>query len=117
MRNDLPKTPKSEDYGVINLDDKDGQGTHWTAYMVSKRIPYNFYFDSFGMPPPKEVERFLDSNGKKLLYNSSQIQNITSAACGWYCIDVIKEFAGGKNPYDILYKFKQNPDLSNEDLI
>jgi hypothetical protein len=45
MRNGLPKRIKSKETGIINLDDKNGPGTHWTAYTgcIMKNLwCYNF---------------------------------------------------------------------------
>lgn len=36
MRNDLTKENNLNQSGVINLDEKDGPGTHWTAYKKNK---------------------------------------------------------------------------------
>lgn len=54
MKDRLPKKIKKNfESGVINLDNNDGPGTHWTAY---KKYGNNiFYFDSFGnLKPPLE---------------------------------------------------------------
>ena len=54
MRNDLPKSgPHVKESAIINLDDKNGPGTHWVAY--KKFNDDVIYFDSFGnLRPPSE---------------------------------------------------------------
>jgi len=108
-----------DESGVVNLDDDSGPGTHWVAYIVDKNLPIAFYFDSFGMPPPKEIVRYLHKlSPKPLAYNSSQIQNISSILCGYYCVYVLKKFYRSERDinalYDILYSFDQEPVMDNE---
>ena len=58
MRNSLPNEPKSQECGILNLDDADGPGTHWVAYYKNKN--YKEYFDSFGnLQPPVELINYL----------------------------------------------------------
>lgn len=39
---------------VMNLDSTGGSGTHWTC--IWKRGGKYWYFDSYGFPPPAEIE-------------------------------------------------------------
>ena len=58
MRNQLPKRgPYLHEKVIINLDDEEGNGSHWVAYKkYGKRI---FYFDSFGnVKPPIELQKY-----------------------------------------------------------
>lgn len=121
-RDKLPVRPvnnKSE-CGVVNLDDDSGEGTHWVCYIVDPSLSCHFYFDSFGLAPPTEVVDYLHkmSPNKHIGFNNSQIQNITSILCGYYCVYVIKNFYKGKRGddglYDVLYSFDQKPDEFNE---
>jgi hypothetical protein len=55
---------------IINLDDSNGGGTHWT---VSHYHPLNScYFDSFGFVPPLEVEQKI----KPFIYKNTHSQCI-----------------------------------------
>jgi len=85
---------------IINLEDHDeGNGTHWTCLKITNdqplrklegkgrvigepSVPLNIYFDSFNFVAPELVEKKI----KPYIYNDKQIQDITSTACGWYCI-------------------------------
>jgi len=56
MRDTLPNTgPLRNESGVVNLDSSKGMGTHWVCYMKkSKNVEY---YDSFGAPPPAEIQK------------------------------------------------------------
>lgn len=86
MRNCLPKTVWNKECAIINLDDKDGPGTHWTAYI--KNGIHVWYFDSFGnLPPPKELQRYL--RGSKIQYNHDRLQQLNSFNCGHLCLEFL----------------------------
>ena len=58
---------------IVNLDDK--KGTHW-ALLID-----GFYFDPFGVSPPREV--------KCDLYSTYQIQKVNESYCAAYCLYVV----------------------------
>ena len=92
MKDELPKKLKKGFY-VINLasnTDNNG-GTHWTAFYYGSDD--NYYFDAFGFIAPMEVDKRL----KSYVYNTSQIQDINSTACGFYCIGFIIYMNSQKN--------------------
>jgi len=47
IRDELPKSPKSKECGMLNLDDSSGRGTRWVAW--TKRGKDEIYFDSYGL--------------------------------------------------------------------
>jgi len=78
---------------IINLgrdEDKFPSG-HFVACLIKeKKI---LYIDSFGLPPPKDNEPLTESlhflekfNDRELSYNKTQIQEITSKACGLFAL-------------------------------
>ena len=80
---------------IINMEDafsKDGkrnQGSHYTCFQVNRHPNgerEGFYFDSFGMPPPKAVKKF---TGMDLPSNDKDIQSLMNSACGWYCLALL----------------------------
>ena len=82
---DQLKKPLKDGFYIINLDNSDGPGTHWTAlYKINDG--FSFYYDSFGFIAPEEIEDLLH----KYEYNKKQIQDIKSTSCGFYCIAFIK---------------------------
>lgn len=84
MRNDLPKSgPKKYESSIINLDDKDGPGTHWVAY--KKKNNEVIYFDSFGdLGPPEELKKYLGVGSIK--YNYKNYQEYDTVICGHLCL-------------------------------
>jgi len=55
----------------VNLDDSKNEGTHWVSLSIKDKTSY--YFDSYGFPPIKEVERYCT---QPRYYNSFQIQKL-----------------------------------------
>ena len=94
-RNNLPAGhPSKNECGIINLDDCVGPGTHWVSYVGKS------YFDSFGLPPPKEVSNYIPD----VKFNNIQYQDKASVLCGYYCLFFIKMLQDKVPIYDILYK-------------
>jgi hypothetical protein len=69
---------------VINMDDENGGGTHWVAIYSSHSN--GFYFDSFATMPPKNIINFFKRYKIKWNYNRQQIQDLSSSACGYFCV-------------------------------
>lgn len=77
---------------VFNLDNHLGKGTHWVALIIdtNEKKPGVYYFDSYGMKPPKQVRIFMEDlayeepnaifgyNGRRFQYSNSE--------CGMYSI-------------------------------
>ena len=71
---------------IVNMQDHDeGEGTHWVVFYYNKPLT-SIYFDSFGFPPPEDVEEVI----KEYIYNDEDIQDLESTACGSFCIAFIK---------------------------
>lgn len=81
-RDVLPGVVHRVEKGIVNLDDDDGEGTHWVAYKKNKDVIK--YFDSYGdLRPPIEVEKYLLSNGDGVIqYNYKRYQDGNSVNCG-----------------------------------
>ena len=84
----------------MNLDDTSGNGTHWVAWF--KRGNDNFYFDSFGLPPPTELKNYLN---RGVFYPTEQIQLRQAVICGYLCLFVLKEMQKGKHLQEIINTF------------
>ena len=93
-------TPERNKMYVINLDKEGGPGTHW---VLVSHLEYSgsgnthiFYFNSFGLPPPDVVLKFMNraknTKGKKktMFYNTCQVQDSDSVNCGYYVVYVAK---------------------------
>jgi len=100
MKNELPAKLKYGFY-IINLaSSNDGtNGTHWTGLYNHPHM--SIYFDSFGEPPPQEVE---DRIGK-YIYNHKDLQYINDTSCAYFCIAFIIFLYDKKNKYDWFHTF------------
>lgn len=84
MRDNLPKRPRKKECGIVNLDNTLGSGTHWVCYL--KDDTTKLYFDSFGLQPPLELQRYL---GKGVKYSTYEIQAPQQVICGHLCLHVL----------------------------
>lgn len=83
MRNELPARPLVNESAIINLDDKEGPGTHWVCYR--KRGSNVHYYDSYGdLQPAKELKQYL--RGCKIYYNYERHQDYNTTICGHLCL-------------------------------
>jgi hypothetical protein len=87
MRNSLPKKIRKRECGIVNLDNSENNGTHWTAYI--KKGENIIYFDSYGnlTPDLKLVKYFKsDSTRNKISYNYDKYQSYDTTDCGKLCL-------------------------------
>jgi len=61
------KKPNKDECGILNLDDFSGNGTHWILW--HRKNSNNFYFDSYGIQPPLELQQYLNS---PIFYNTEK---------------------------------------------
>ena len=113
---DMQKVQKI-DNGIINLDRDNNGGTHWVCWSNIPKNPYILYFDSFGISPSDIIAKFLNTSGKPIKYNNSEMQMYKSIMCGWYCIYILDKLNKGKDLRDILFTFEQDPEILNEKII
>ena len=73
---------------IVNLDEESGEGTHWTGLLINPY--YAIYFDPFGLAPPQQIRQYV--RNWPLIYNTVQIQDIVSKACGYFVLDFFKYF-------------------------
>ena len=111
LKDELPKRLKINHYIIVNLDNSDTgkQGAHWTLLSNLKCNDALTYFDSYGLPPPKEVVDIAKRMKKKLFYNDKQYQKLDSNYCGLWCIYMMHRQDIGDSFYDALY------DIENTD--
>ena len=81
--------------------------SHWTCLLKDKKNFY--YFDSFGSPPPEEVEAIISPD---YVYNASDLQNIKATSCGFFCVAFAIAMKGKGNKEslfkDFLNRFSKN---------
>jgi len=59
----------------------------------------------------------MKTGAKGIVYNNSEIQEISSIMCGYYCCYFIIKRFDGYEPLDILLQFDQDPSNRNENII
>ena len=74
----------------IDEDGKQNEGTHWTCFQVNK-YPNGtiepIYFDSYGMPPPIAIKKYVEKGSDKHLnFTNRDIQSLMGNACGYFCL-------------------------------
>jgi hypothetical protein len=83
---------------VINLDDKGGKGTHWTAALLRDRTL--FYADPFGTIlsgyPPKELRV---PSARKIVVNRVAWQRPETNLCGYYAYLFTKALKNAKKSW------------------
>ena len=93
MRDTLPKTPKSNECGIMNFNTSGESGSHWVCYL--KNGLNRIYFDSFGCISPIEVQKYLktkseyENNILCIQRNTDQVQQPNTQICGQLCQDII----------------------------
>jgi len=90
---------------VFNLDPHDKPGSHWVALYADLNKNEIYYFDSYGLEPPNEIENLMNrmkEQGKELsknidLYYNDIRHQFKNSECGVYCIHFIIQFLEGKS--------------------
>ena len=123
MRDEI--TDNMDGLYLINLDEREGKGTHWVGfysaateasadgYDKGSKGPQTqeqssldvstdtetFYFDPLGLPPPQE----LTAHYKPLTYNTNQIQDVSSTLCGYFVCLFFKFMHKYEDKYEGFY--------------
>lgn len=115
-RDSLPNTPIDGEAGIVNLDNMAGMGTHWVCYYIGPK--YAEYFDSYGLPIPNEILRYLKRSKKRVIGSTNEIQHLESIYCGYYCLYyILARVVDQIDPYDIVYKFDNTNTKLNDRLV
>ena len=106
----LPKTMKKNEATVVNLQDYfASDGTHRVCIYNDEKLDEVEYFDSFGLVIPNEVIKYMKTTNKSIIYNDSQIQNMNSILCGYYCMYYIEQRNEGQTADEVLLHFHNKP--------
>jgi len=94
MKDELPQKINKIECGIINLENTNQSGSHWTAYYKNDDKKY---FDSYGnTPPPKEPVKYLGP--ENFFYNSKRFQNCNDPPiCGHLCLIVLEILSKNEN--------------------
>lgn len=101
-----------EHIGIIfNLDPHDKPGSHWVCAFIDITDSAAYYFDSYGYPPPQEVDELFKRCKKQgiqhIYYNDIRHQR-KGSECGMYCLITIICLLNGKSFYSICSKIKED---------
>ena len=96
-RDQLSGTPQDTECGILNLDSKDGPGTHWTAYYRDNKN--NYYFSSFGDDPPLELYKYLNGD---ILTHTFRIQDFADKNCGEFSVLFLHLMSKGLDYFDVI---------------
>ena len=102
----LPQCPRKKECGILNLEPSTEKGSHWVCWYKNGKD--RIYFDSFGEPPPPELEAYLKTKkelkeSKLCLKQSSvTVQKDDSSECGSLCLYVIYNLNKGHSFEKIL---------------
>lgn len=86
---------------IYNLDPHDKAGSHWVANYINIPKKQCYYFDSYGLKPPKEIYTFMQWLGLQepcinLGWNGRRFQYLNSE-CGMYCMYFIDRMIAGES--------------------
>jgi hypothetical protein len=102
---------------VYNLDPHYKSGSHWVANYIDIVGNTCYYFDSYGIEPPPQVQKFMKwlsshnpSNPMKLQYNKRRLQ-YSNTECGMYCIYLIIRMLEGDKFIDITRRKPKDNDM------
>ena len=115
-KDNLPKQLPANSCCVVNLQDSDEGGSHWTIIINKRGEKHNLYFDSFGVlfPPQNVLDSF---KNKPLICSQKRVQRDNSILCGYYSIrlanDILKQ---GMSYATCISQFTKKPSKINEDL-
>ena len=107
---------------IINLQTSNENGSHWVLFNDSSlgatgtpsvlvpALPMFYYFDSYGIPPLKEVTSLISP----LKYNTLQVQPKDLKICGQLCIWVLYRMKIKKEDFEdvILNLYQELRDLT-----
>lgn len=100
---------------VYNLDPHYESGSHWVANFIDLKKKVCVYFDSYGMKPPHQVEKFMKwltthDSDFKLHYSSRRLQ-YKNTECGMYSLYLIILMLDGNSLVDISRTHPSDTDM------
>ena len=118
----IPDFPDNEYAMIINVDNSNLPGSHWTALVIKGGNGY--YFDSFGRQYNNQsfpldyitnVSRICV--GKKMKFQEKVLQSFHSNTCGEFCVYFIKQLDKGVAFSTIFHDFTENLKLNDSKIM
>ena len=108
MKDEL-KAPLAQGCYIINLQNHDESGSHWTAFIKDRNDIY--YYDSFGVVPPQNLYDIFIKESDNIYYLDQldrRDQDIDATSCGWWSIAFLYYMTNSKGPMlDRMLKFEK----------
>ena len=93
---DLPDIELRPSVIVVNTDPARRPGQHWISIYFDGD-GHGEFFDSFGQPPKRVFERYMNKHSSSWTFNKKQMQSLVSRFCGhysiWYCVMKFRKVA------------------------
>ena len=86
LRDTLPKKPKLNECGILNLDSSSGDGTHWDMWFKNVRISSISIVMECNLP--SELIAYLES---PIFYNSERVRQNGEVFCGHLYLFSLKQ--------------------------
>ena len=105
MRDELNEIKTDNFNVIINLHKSNQKGAHWSCFTP------NYFFDSYGLPPTKEVKDFL-KHGEVYKtrgyaeFSTFQLQKFNENNCGQFCLYVLDRLNNGYNFNETILSLK-----------
>jgi hypothetical protein len=116
MKDEL-KAPLSQGCYIINLQNHDEGGSHWTAFI--KDLNDIYYYDSFGIVPPQNLYDVFKIDSHNIYYLDQlnrRDQDIDATSCGWWSISFLYYMTNSKGPMlDRTLKFEKKFNKNTKD--
>ena len=116
----IPKSMKVPYCIIVNTDNANESGDHWTCIRVEKVKAY--FIDSFGRDFedstfPKDFRKSVRKlfKDKSIIQNNKLLQDLTSNACGYYCVYFLDKLSLNYTFKNIVSDFTK--DLKFNDLL
>lgn len=101
---------------IVNSDPDSKPGRHWLALYFTSPEQGEF-FDSFGRKPEfysKKFVTFLNRNSKNWTHSQRELQSVTTAVCGEYCIFYLMHRARNVSMNSIVNLFSLNKQKNDQ---
>lgn len=97
MRDEVNLLPKGKKplYGMTNIHTSKEKGVHHSCFYIGEG---SYFFDSYGLPPTKEVEEFMGSG----ICSTFKIQEDHTKYCGQMSLFVLHRLNQGDKFTDII---------------
>lgn len=97
----LKASGKTKVGAVFNLDPSYKGGSHWVALFININSHEVLYFDSYGLPPPEQISRFMRSltlqDSKMQLKHNARRFQYKDSECGMYSMIFILCMLSGES--------------------